>query len=268
MRLGGGYTPIYDVHLWTLGIEFYGSMMITLAINGIAALKTWARITAMLILLFSAFHSSSVYALSFIIGILMNEIQFLIADFQTSDPSSSPSPAGLMHSARAQTKSRSATLLLRMLRLALFFLGWYLVSAPGRDFEKAPFHKPFAQLNGDHRFWHAAGALLLIEALMNSPSAQWLFTRPPILYLGRISYALYLVHGNVRRIVLYPAMPYIWNITGGKETSGQLVYGMFLGLLLTWPFTIWLSDIFYRAVDMPSVRFARWLESKVVRREK
>ena len=58
-------------------------------------------------------------------------------------------------------------------------------------------------------------------------------------------------------------MPNIWNIVG-KETDFQYCLGFFIGWLICLPISIWAGDVFWRAVDVPSVRFSRWLEDKLI----
>ena len=50
----------------------------------------------------------------------------------------------------------------------------------------------------------------------------------------------------------------------GKETDFQYCLGFFIGWLICLPISIWAGDVFWRAVDVPSVRFSRWLEDKLI----
>ncbi|KID87191.1 hypothetical protein MGU_05601 [Metarhizium guizhouense ARSEF 977] len=40
--------------------------------------------------------------------------------------------------------------------------------------------------------------------------------------------------------------------------------GFFLGAAFTIPTVIWWADVFWRAVDIPAVKFAKWFESKCI----
>lgn len=50
------------------------------------------------------------------------------------------------------------------------------------------------------------GAQLLLAAIILSPSLQWFFCRPVMLWLGRISFPIYLIHGSLLRSVLTSAV--------------------------------------------------------------
>jgi hypothetical protein len=57
-------------------------------------------------------------------------------------------------------------------------------------------------------------------------------------------------------------MPNIWLITG-KETDAQFCFGLLIGYAICLPVSIWAADMFWRAVDVPSVKFSRWLEHQL-----
>jgi hypothetical protein len=42
--------------------------------------------------------------------------------------------------------------------------------------------------------------------------------------------------------------------------------GFFLGACFVVPTVIWWADVFWRAVDIPTVKFAKWFESKMVQK--
>jgi len=52
------------------------------------------------------------------------------------------------------------------------------------------------------RLWPGIGAQLIIVVVIISPSLQWFFSRPIMLWLGRISFPIYLIHGSLLRSVL------------------------------------------------------------------
>lgn len=86
-------------------------------------------------------------------------------------------------------------------------------------------------------------------------------------YLGQISYALYVVHGFVLRSLLYSIMPGIWAICdpGGGRTLFPFLVGITVASVIVVPATFWVADLFWRGVDKPSVRVARWVEGRVRR---
>lgn len=61
----------------------------------------------------------------------------------------------------------------------------------------------------------------------------------------------------------YALMPNIWALTG-KETDAQYCFGFAIGWLVCLPVSIWAGDMFWRAVDVPTVKFSRWAERRLL----
>ena len=89
---------------------------------------------------------------------------------------------------------------------------------------------------------------------------QDFFTHPISQYLGRISYALYLVHGPVCHMLGFWLIPYMWGLTG-RDTPVQLEAGFFLGALFVVPTVLLAAHFFCKYVDEPSIQFAKRVEA-------
>ncbi|KAJ1325225.1 acyltransferase family protein [Microdochium nivale] len=149
---------------------------------------------------------------------------------------------------------------------------------------------PRAFNNGPYLFWHAVGSILFIFSVPLLPRlAGWVFENPVAQYLGRISYALYLCHGPVMHSLGFAVQPLIFkNVVGvyvidepeqgGGAAAADVAQpprwaggqsGWCLGLLLGWfmclVVTIFVADIFWRFVDVGCVKFARAVETAMVR---
>ncbi|KAJ3148528.1 hypothetical protein HDU89_004625 [Geranomyces variabilis] len=95
-------------------------------------------------------------------------------------------------------------------------------------------------------------AALSLIAIEFSPVMQWIFSSPPIAFLGKISFGLYLLHG----ITLLGVMPQYFSYADERMSFwGMWVSGLVIFLLLAAA----QGAIFYVAIDKTSVRFARWL---------
>jgi peptidoglycan/LPS O-acetylase OafA/YrhL len=119
----------------------------------------------------------------------------------------------------------------------------------------------------NYRFWVAIGSIMIILPITFLPRAQALFTTPLARYLGKISYALYLVHELMAITVRVTVMNLFWGFVGydsEEDEIGDFRYelGWALALIAYVPLVIWAADIFWRAVDIPTVKFAKWFESK------
>ncbi|KAL8344508.1 hypothetical protein RB601_004841 [Gaeumannomyces tritici] len=115
-----------------------------------------------------------------------------------------------------------------------------------------------------YRHWQSVGAVLFVAAVARLPDWQALFNLAPARYLGRVSYALYLVHGPVLHTAGYLIEMRTFAITtaGGQMiTDRGYVAGFALGAAFIVPIVVWAADVLWRAVDAPVVRFARRLEA-------
>lgn len=113
-----------------------------------------------------------------------------------------------------------------------------------------------------YRYWQSIGAVLFIWAIGHCPSWQSFFNCDVVQYFGKISYALYLVHGPVLHCVGYHIEKMAWSLTGVEGYWYNL--GFIIGSVFIIPIVIWAADMFWRGVDMPTVRFAKWVETKVI----
>lgn len=111
-----------------------------------------------------------------------------------------------------------------------------------------------------HRFWQSFGAVLFVLAVTRSSGLQRAFNSGVVQYFGRISYAIYLMHGPVMHTVGYSIERGVWTLTGVEGMAYS--WGFVLASLFVVPVVIWVSDVFWRAVDAPVVRFAKWVETK------
>ena len=140
--------------------------------------------------------------------------------------------------------------------------GWYYLS----------FLKPQAVFGYKwfYLFWASA---LLVASIPRIPWLKRFFENRFNQYLGRISFALYLVHGPILHIVgdrMYVAVGWVnenhpvalpsWINLFPLSKAGPmgLEFSLLAPNLILLPFTLWVADIVTRAVDKPSVRFAQW----------
>lgn len=149
----------------------------------------------------------------------------------------------------------------------LFLLSLLLLSYPQVGADKVFFYSflviwhPYTAV--DLFFWLSIGAMILVftagRLRILQRVLEWRFSQ----YIGKTSFALYLVHGTVIKSLGHFVVIKTWkNITG--YTGWGYAWGIVLPLLLAvGPVTIIASDWFWRGIDKPSVRFGRWLETLV-----
>ncbi|KAH7393408.1 acyltransferase family-domain-containing protein [Cadophora sp. MPI-SDFR-AT-0126] len=257
----------YNPHLWTIPIEFRCSMIIFLCLLGLSRTKTMVRIGVELLIIVHASWNDRWDVISFVGGLVIAEQHYYRKAKAVYTPISL-SETDHIPSSEHPTQSRSK----RILYFCALVLGMYIGSFPhhkGCDtpgFQwvcKVDRHQP---VNDKWRYTSAYGAFLSVISISNLPSVQRIFTTPLASYLGKISYAFYLTHGIVLRVLITPLQnkmlaaavnkPEIW-YHGAVALSGVL-------LLIGIP----VADFVWRALDMPSVELAKWLEAKCAYEER
>lgn len=323
-RYGG--STYYDVHLWTIPVEFRASMMLFLALIGLARLRTTVRIVVWGLLTLFTYYSDRWEMVLFLFGMFYAELDIIRGAH--SDPATTAALAGhrrgggggggggnssggsgsvgtgggssSSHGNSSASGSISSILPItepktmdivgtghdqqqqqqqqRALSFAVNKLtrfGWallsifalYLMSQPDAHSEITPGWVYLSSLIPEwiadkYRYWQCNGAILFVFCVARMPSWQRFFNSAPIQYLGRISYAIYLMHGPVMHTVGYGIERWAWSITG---TEGAHYYwGFWLASIFIIPSVVWGADLFWRAVDAPVVRFAKWFESKCI----
>jgi hypothetical protein len=168
---------------------------------------------------------------------------------------------------KAGTITKSSALR-KYLWMTIAICALYLMSAPDEDAADTPGFQYLAKrvpnwLDDKYRFWQGFGSILFVLATNCCPALQRPFNTAFVQYFGKISYAIYLMHGPVMHTAGYTIMRWSWRITG-STTEGQYVLGFALSTLFVVPVVVWAADLFCRFVDEPVVRLAKWVESQCI----
>ncbi|KAK0728620.1 acyltransferase family-domain-containing protein, partial [Lasiosphaeria miniovina] len=256
----GGSTGL-DVHLWTIPVEFRCSMMLFLTLIGTARLRTAIRFLVLAMIMTFTYRSVRWEMLLFFSGMALAEIDVIRDAHATGGSSSSPTTA--------ITTTGEAN---RMLWLALSAVGLYLMSQPDVGSETTPGFVMLCNLipgwwppHDRYRYWQSVGAVLFVGAVARGvPRRDWqqVFSHPAAQYLGRISYAVYLVHGPVMHTLGYAFERAVWTHITGVQSEFAYVTGFMIASVFVIFSVISAADLFWRAVDAPVVRFSRWLEAR------
>lgn len=148
----------------------------------------------------------------------------------------------------------------------VFVAGWYLCSIPQDDAGQSIGFMTLDALVPSYtaprkRFWVGWGALMLVWATANCTKLQRVFTNGVAQYLGKISFALYILHGPVTYTIGNGIMNAIWSKTG-SDTAAKEALGWGVGYLATVIVTIYSADLYTTAVDTPTTKLAKWLEDR------
>jgi peptidoglycan/LPS O-acetylase OafA/YrhL len=278
--------PGYDVHLWTIPIEFAHSMLLFLVILMLSRVQQLVRQSAVVCLMVYFLCCGKWAAFEFIAGLFLAECHLLqganskmweSSEVLSPYPSSKPLLGSI-----AWTALHTA-----IIATAVFIGGWPNYGAEetyGIRYFHAATPEPFASMDplAPQKFWFAiaaalavwsCGELRLVRRFLEGPFAQ---------YCGRVSYAVYIVHGPVLEIFqgfvvghvplasqgdpdmvdFLPARPAtgVKSLVGG-ETPVQRTVAWFVGLFILAPVVIWAADVFWRLVDNPMIALGRKLET-------
>ena len=217
----------YDYVLWTISIEFYGSLLVfaCFALFGFNQ-KLLRGVTAALAVLFAIQMGNATYYFLFFAG----------SFFATMD-----------WSEQRTGKSRAFTAIAAL--LSGLYLGGYapgsnsyfLISHTANELQK----QKILTLNWPILFY-GLGAVLMIYAVLSIKFPHRFLSSPPLRWLGGISFSLYLLHS----LVLTATTPYVIRYLGFNLTSFTVA------VIATSTTTFAVSHFFWKAVDIPFTRLA------------
>ncbi|KAK6001130.1 hypothetical protein QM012_003213 [Aureobasidium pullulans] len=241
-----------DGHLWTIPVEYKASIILYVTHLGLSRLKPVLRMLCLMCLLIWT-HRVDYWTMTlFYSGFFMAELDIRRSALKAS------------HKTDA-IKSRPFW---SALYITVFLCGVFLAGQPERNVKGTTVWETIISLVPDYiiekwRYWTSWGALLMVWSTSNEHLLQCIFTNRLSQYFGKISFSLYLVHGSIIHTLGYGLLQSLWSVLGEdrKETCFVLMATCVTVV------TIWWADVFMRLVDVPSVKFARWLEEKCTARK-
>ncbi|KAJ4359836.1 uncharacterized protein N0V89_000392 [Didymosphaeria variabile] len=249
--------PLYDVHLWTIPIEFRNSVILFVTLVGLSKLKARIRISLTVLLW--------VYCMS--LGLIESETALFIAGMAIAEFILIQEECGKQSPLTGiSTKRRSMP---SHVQCACWFavgiFGLHLLSWPPWYADRTPGYRtlsrmtPWTQLK--EYFWQRIGAAVFVFALAGSALLRFPFQTRLAIYLGKISFPLYIVHGPLNHTLGFWLVEAYFKITGSETFAGYET-GVFLAFCTEAVVVVWLADLVMRTVDGPSVRFGRWLQGR------
>ncbi|KAI1001979.1 hypothetical protein K3495_g6225 [Podosphaera aphanis] len=264
----------YNFHMWSIPVEFRGSILVYTSLFAFTKCTRDARILLMIVLMFYFLYlvDSAHYAM-FIFGMLLSDID--LQERAEDLP-------------RVFYKIRNCLgQYINAFWIVLFGLGMYLSGVPTvykdlTSLSQLPgwYYLSFLSPNDvlDYKwyylFWAAALLVVTIHRL------AWLrafFETRFCQYLGRISFALYLVHGPVlwtlsdraylavgwtREENIKPLKHWINLYPLSRVGPLGMEINFLVPHLLILPVTLWLAEIATKLFDEPSVKIAQWIYRK------
>lgn len=265
-RRGGEEWFSYNLHTWSIPIEFRGSICIYTVLLAFSRCTQKARLVGEGVLIYYFMYIvDGWFCSAFMAGMLLCDLDLLLATDKL----------------RVSTKIKPYTsVIFHFLLLISIYLGgvpsekadvqilretpgWYYLS----------FLKPQAVWDYKHFFLFWA-ATILVAAI---PRIQWLkkfFELRFNQYLGKISFAFYLVHGPVLWTLgtrLYAATGWAressaitttgWINSFALPKAGPVGFDLafWVPQLILLPVTLWVAEIVTKLFDEPSVKLSQWL---------
>ncbi|KAF7714442.1 Uncharacterized protein PECH_002200 [Penicillium ucsense] len=258
----------YNPHLWTIPVEFRCSIVLFITILATSRLVSAIRMLLVAGLIWFCMRYGRWDVVLFLCGMIMAELDLIHGTWDNLPGLTANRPDRMLHFRLLPGSKVFASVSRQKFWIGVFILGLYLGSSPNLGFKWTPGYMWLWKITPStypepNRFPQTIGATLIVFSINRSPEIQKLFTNRLSQYLGRISYAFYIVHGPILHSLGYSIMPTIWALTG-KDSDLQYCLGFFIGWCICLPIAIWAGDVFWRAVDVPSVKFARWLEAQVI----
>lgn len=261
------YYNNYNPHLWTIPIELRCSIILFVTILATSRLRTVIRMSVVASMIWFSSRYGRWDLILFLIGMFMAEVDLINGTWERPVIPATNVVDDKIHVRLTHGGKVMASVSRRTVWIVVFVLGLYFGSSPNLGFKWTPGYMwlwdytPWTY-GEPHRFPQTIGATLIVFSINRSPDIQKLFTNPLSQYLGKISFAFYIVHGPILHALGYALMPNIWYYTG-KETNFQFCTGFLIGWCILLLVCICTGDFFWRFVDIPSVKFARWVESLV-----
>ncbi|GLA02147.1 hypothetical protein AnigIFM60653_001546 [Aspergillus niger] len=273
-RGGGEPWFTYNFHSWSIPVEFRGSIIVYTALLAFSRLRRNMRLAGEAGLIFYFLYiADGWFGALFISGMLLCDLDLLAARDNLPDIflMLGPFQEGIIY--------------------FLFVVSIYLGGVPSRTWDlqalrDSPgwyylsFLKPQAVF--DYKWFYLFWAsTFIVTAIGRIGWLKRFFELRFNQYLGRISFAFYLVHGPVLWVLgdrLYAAVGWVrdshatncpgWIDRFPLPRTGPL--GLEVSFLATHlillPITLWLAEIVTKLIDEPSVRLAQWLYRQVTTR--
>jgi peptidoglycan/LPS O-acetylase OafA/YrhL len=271
----------YNPHLWTLSVEFRCSIALFMALLALARTKTIYRLAGLASFVVYCYYTNSWPEWLFFAGATLAQLRLIQLDREAD------LGVKLEEDAESDDGSNRCPITPADIgRFVLFTAGLYLLSAPDYGHCKTtPFSitsqtltPPAAAAPGyitlsglipsawpeSWRFLHCVGGALTVYSVSSTRThaLRAIFDNAYSRYLGKISYALYLVHGPIVHMLGFWLVPFFWKYTGRDTMFGKEL-GWAMAFCVLTPLIVYTADVFWRQIDVRCVALAKWLENFV-----
>ncbi|KAF3798768.1 hypothetical protein GCG54_00008223 [Colletotrichum gloeosporioides] len=172
----------YDGHLWTIPVEFKGSLLVFFLLLIFARTKRWIHMVSVLGIAFWLVHTGDWDQALFCAGLLLAEMSIILPNGSQSSETPEDETLGYSKTIITNFGLRIGHVFRHGGTLVLFFLGMHLFSYPQNDGSSTPgfitisqWVPAYYQASGERiqLFWISIGAIVFIFALMYSPTVSF-----------------------------------------------------------------------------------------------
>lgn len=284
--------PFHDQHLWAILAEMRGTLHLYGLLIAISQCRPRSRLVAMLVagVLYFCWNHWEIWA--FILGAVVAQLDWILSessqrqqypvhgDDDADSDDFEPAPTG--HPSQSSVQQHWSTYNLsttqdhqvrRGLRFAGLIVAFYFLSYP---VDGARYYAPgYLWLNKliprfmvrKDKFYPNIGTAMLLLILARSDpnisNGRKMLMSDLSQYLGKISFALFLVHGPVMHSIGY-MLPHKLAWTFGAELLSLSDFSWLLSVGFGWSITLllclWAADVWHREVEARCIDLTRKLE--------
>jgi peptidoglycan/LPS O-acetylase OafA/YrhL len=261
---GSAFGSRYLYQMWTIPVEFRGSMVVFLFCAASCKLSIRSRWAALWMVVLLSYYWRAVYVAEFLAGTFIADLSLLrhpervgklLPQAETGTGEKQPSPRWW----------RGHALASKLGCILMLTVGVFLLSQPDDPDTNPEIPYPWPYLlqfvpswygEAMYTFWTSIGAVLFILALDNYPALQvpfnWTFSQ----YLGDLSFGIYCMHILVLEGLFLPILN-PWR----ERSLGQGYVACFVVEVFATACVLFMADHFTRA-DKMVVRLGRWLQRR------
>lgn len=290
----GAVYPWHDQHLWSILAELKGSLFLYMVLMATAQCRVYVRLAVMCAMTYMYFLWNHWEIWVYILGAIVAQIDLLLTEREDRknqllpsgvpdrfppSPPRSPAPDEMKRQDQYPWTQyfRPSTIMpttgRAWLRILGFLVAFYFLSYPihgSRDY--APGYVWLNQIipewmDRKDKFYPNIGtAMLLLLLARSDPHTskwRWILNTNVAQYLGKISFALYLVHGPILHAFGYMLPQRIWwmmGIQGVDATDAVWSAVVFVGWAFSLAVSLCVADVWTREVESRCVKAVKKLE--------
>lgn len=138
----------------------------------------------------------------------------------------------------------------------MFLFGLYLAGAHNGSWSYQWIHAFLGERT--YEYSNFFGGVLIVYSILMSPKLSTQFDHSVLVWLGKLSFSIYLLHLIVLYVVGLPIFNYLLSLGVDYATSAVIASIIFITL------TLCVSEYFSRWVDQFAIKFSQRMASKIL----